>query len=53
MMEKYGAEVTRYEVQEVLPFKPDDKKIVGQNLTLDEAIELASTNKHYMIMPQR
>lgn len=53
MMEKYGAEVERYEVVEVVAFKPEDKRIIGVNLTMDEAINLAGQDSNYVIMPAR
>lgn len=51
MMEKYGAEVQKYEVLEVTPYQPDDKKVVASGLSMDEAIDMADKNKNYMIMP--
>jgi hypothetical protein len=53
MMEKYGAEIEKYEVHEVIPFQPDDKRIVAKNLTMDEAMELEGKNQNYMIIPMR
>lgn len=53
MMEKYGAEVQRYEVLEVIPFAPDDKRVVAENLTLDEAKEIAAKETNYMIRPSK
>lgn len=50
-LEKYGAEIKKYEVLEIIPFQPDDKKVVAQDLTLEEANDLAAKNKNYMIRP--
>lgn len=50
-MEKYGAEIQKYEVYEIIPFQPDDKRLVAEDLTLDQAEDLAEKNKNYMIRP--
>lgn len=53
MMEKYGAEVERYEVTEVIPFQPDGKEVVASDLTMEEALETVEKNKNYVITPMR
>ena len=50
-VEKYGAEIKKYEVVEVIPFQPDDKKVIASDLTMEEALKLVEENKHYMILP--
>lgn len=51
MMEKYGAEIKKYEVFEITPSQPDDRKLVGTDLTLDDANDLAEKNKNYIVYP--
>lgn len=51
MMEKYGTEQSTYDVLEVIPFKPDDKKLIASNLSLSAANELVKGNTNYMIVP--
>ena len=51
MMEKYGADVQTYEVVQSIPGTPDDFKVVGSNLSLDEAKKVAATYKNSIVRP--
>lgn len=52
-MEKYGAEVERYEVYRIFPSTPDDRELVGENMTLDEANDLAKKTNNSIVVPAR
>jgi hypothetical protein len=52
-MEKYGAEVPKYEVVKVIPFQPDDREVIATDLTLSEAKEMQKDSDNYMVRPIR
>jgi hypothetical protein len=52
MMEKYGADVQRYEVVKPVPGKPDDYTVKGSYLSLAEANELQKLNPGSVVRPE-
>jgi hypothetical protein len=52
MMEKYGADVQRYEVVKPVVGKPDDFLIKGANLSLADANELQKLNPGFIVRPE-
>lgn len=51
MMEKYGAEIEKFDVVEVSATTPDDRKTVAKGLTVEEAMDFVEKDKNYMIVP--
>lgn len=52
-MEKYGAYVQTYEVVVPIAGKPDDFRVKGSNLNLEEAETIASKYSNAIIRPER
>lgn len=53
MMEKYGANVEKYEVIEPTPGVKDEYKVVANDMTQEEAIRAAAQYKDAIVRPSR